>query len=91
MFIYLFIYLKVEKEAPIVHQNIKNIWTVQKQPTHPRIFMWKKFLTKRGLEPQTSRMRGEYQLSYQLAHRDIPGETIYLQWYRGHGTQNKHI
>ena len=38
-----------EKETPITHQHIKNIWTEHKQPTQPRIFMWKKSLSKRGL------------------------------------------
>ena len=40
--------LKVEKETPIVYQNIKNIWTLHKQPTRPRIFMWKKILGQAG-------------------------------------------
>ena len=61
----------MEKETPTVHQNIKNIWTVHKQLTQPRIF--KKIPGQAETwTPDLSRHAGRvlYQLSY-LARRDV--------------------
>ena len=49
--------LKEEKETPIIHQNIKNIQTVHKQPTQPRIFMWKNPWPSGDLNPGPLRCR----------------------------------
>ena len=78
--------MKVEKETPIVHQNIKNIMNVT-QTTHSakNLFMWKKThifcdnpLAKRGLEPRTSRNTTEGmkvdQLLMLTGNNDIAGK-----------------
>ena len=54
----------MEKETSIVYQNNKKIWILYTEPTQPRIFMWKKSLAKRELEPRPSRMLGECSVNW---------------------------
>ena len=78
--------MKVEKETRIVHQDI---WALHKQPAQPRIFIWKNPWPSRDLNPGPLAC-GASALPTELPGRgDKPGWTKYLQWYRGHGTQDK--
>ena len=74
--------LKVEKETPIVHQNIKNIMSDAQTTLAKNLYviMVIKSLAKRGLEPRTSRMRGECSTSWATWPAGIYTISAILRW-----------